>query len=77
MWQIAEEQLLQLLADTSEPETHEEPGRRDAEAPQLLQESDLAPTGVLVWRKRLWGGSPQNLRDDSPGVSRLEDAHRE
>jgi len=60
MWQIrarqAEEQLKQLTAGNVAPETDQEPGRIDPEAPQVLQESDPAPTGVLAWWKRLWGG---------------------
>jgi len=58
MWQIrarqAEEQLKQLTAGTNEPEPDQEPTRIDSEAPQLLQESDTVPTGVLAWWKRFW-----------------------
>ncbi len=60
IWQVrarqAEEQLLQLTAGTTDSDTEPEPNTVDTEGPQLLQESDPAPTGVLAWWKRLWGG---------------------
>jgi len=60
MWQIrvrqAEEQLKQLTAGTTDSDTEPEPNTVDTEGPQLLQESDPEPTGVLAWWKRLWGG---------------------
>jgi len=60
IWQVrarqAEDQLKALTAGPSEPEADQEPSRIDAEAPQLLQESEPAPTGVLAWLKRWWGG---------------------
>ena len=58
MWQIrarqAEEQLKQLTAGTTDLDTEPEPNTVDAEGPQLLQESDPGPTGVLAWWKRFW-----------------------
>ncbi len=60
MWQIrarqAEDKLLQLTAGTTDSDTEPEPNSVDAEGPQVPQESDPAPTGVLAWWKRLWGG---------------------
>ncbi len=59
IWQIrarqAEEQLKQLTAGTTDSDTEPELNTVDAEGPQLLQERDPAPTGVLAWWKRLWG----------------------
>jgi len=59
MWQVrarqAEEQLKQLTAGTTDSDIEPEPNTVDAEGPQLLQESDPGPTGVLAWWKRLWG----------------------
>jgi len=59
MWQTRaahlENQLKQLTAGTTDSDTEPEPNTVDAEAPQLLQASDPAPTGVLAWWKRLWG----------------------
>ena len=58
MWQIrarqAEEQLKQLTAGTTDLDTEPEPNTVDAEGPQLLQERDPGPTGVLTWWKRFW-----------------------
>lgn len=45
-----ENQLKQLTAGNVAPE----PNTVDAEGPQLLQERDPAPTGVLAWWKRFW-----------------------
>lgn len=60
MWQTRaahlENQLLQLTAGTTDSDTEPEPNTVDAEGPQLLQESDPVPTGLLAWWKRLWGG---------------------
>lgn len=60
IWQVrarqAEEQLKQLTAGNVAPESAPEPNTVDAEGPQLLQESDPAPTGLVAWWKRLWGG---------------------
>ena len=60
MWQTRaahlENQLKQLSAGTTDSDIEPEPNTVDAEGPQLLQESDPAPTGVLAWWKRLWGG---------------------
>ncbi len=60
MWQIrarqAEEQLKALSAGTSETNTDQEPGGIDPEQPQVLQESDPAPMGLVAWWKRVWGG---------------------
>jgi len=58
MWQIrarqAEEQLKQLTAGNGAPDNAPEPNTVDAEGPQLLQERNPAPTGVLAWWKRFW-----------------------
>ncbi len=60
MWQTRaahlENEFKQLTAGESRPETDQEPSRVDAEGPHLLQESEPAPTGVLAWWRRLWGG---------------------
>ncbi len=60
MWQIrarqAEEQLKQLTAGETPAESLHNPGTIDPEGPQLLQESDPAPTGIAAWFRRLWGG---------------------
>jgi len=59
MWQIrarqAEEQLKQLMAGNVVSDNAPQSNTVDAERPQLLQESDPGPTGVLAWWKRLWG----------------------
>jgi len=59
-WQVrahqAEEQLLQLSAGNVASDTEPEPNTVDPEGPQLLQTSEPAPTGVLAWWRRLWGG---------------------
>ncbi len=60
IWQVrarqAEEQLKQLSAGNVTPDNTPESNAVDAEGPQLLQESDPAPTGFGAWWKRLWGG---------------------
>jgi len=64
IWQVrarqAEEQLKALTAGTSESEPDQEFDRTDPytpqDAPQLPQEREPAPTGVLAWWKRLWTG---------------------
>ncbi len=60
IWQVrarqAEEQLKQLTAGTTDSDIEPQPNTVDAEGPQLLQESDPAPTGFGAWWKRLWGG---------------------
>ncbi len=60
IWQVrarqAEEQLKQLTAGTTDSDIEPQPNTVDAEGLQLLQASDPAPTGVLAWWKRLWGG---------------------
>ena len=60
MWQIrarqAEEQLKQLTAGKTPAESLHNPGTIDPEGPQLLQESEPAPTGIAAWFRRLWGG---------------------
>ncbi len=59
IWQIrarqAEEQLKQLMAGNVVSDNAPQSNTVDAEGPQLLQESDPGPTGVLAWWKRLWG----------------------
>jgi len=59
MWQTRaahlENELKQLTAGTSEPETDQEPARMDPEQPRAPQASETASTGVLAWWKRLWG----------------------
>ena len=60
MWQIrarqAEEQLKQLTAGKTPAESLHNPGTIDPEGPQLLQESEPAPTRIAAWFRRLWGG---------------------
>jgi len=59
MWQTRaahlENELKQLTAGNVVPENAPEPNTVAAEGPQVLQERDPAPTGVLAWWKRLWG----------------------
>jgi hypothetical protein len=59
MWQTRaahlENELKQLTAGETPAESLHNPGTIDPEGPQMLQESDPAPTGVLAWWKRLWG----------------------
>ncbi len=59
IWQVrarqAEEQLKQLMAGNVVSDNAPQSNTVDAEGPQLLQESDPGPTGVLAWWKRLWG----------------------
>jgi hypothetical protein len=60
MWQTRaahlENQLLQLTAGNVAPDNTPEADTVDADGPQLPQESEPAPTGVLAWLKRMWGG---------------------
>ena len=60
MWQIrarqAEEQLKQPTAGTTDSDIEPKPNTVDAEGPQLLQESEPAPTRIAAWFRRLWGG---------------------
>ena len=60
IWQVrarqAEDQLKQLTAGETPAESLHNPGTIDPEGPQLLQESEPAPTGIAAWFRRLWGG---------------------
>ena len=60
IWQVrarqAEEQLKQLTVGETPAESLHNSGTIDPEGPQLLQESEPAPTGIAAWFRRLWGG---------------------
>ena len=60
MWQTRaahlENQLKQLTAGTTGSDIEPEPNTVDPDGLQLLQKGDPAPTGVLAWWRRLWGG---------------------